>query len=367
MKREYPRYGSKTAGLEKQLSVVDAGVLDQFLAFCSMTAGPKTLYKNRRNLLHFRDVLEKPFNQITREDVIAFWGLVRLSPYSTPTKISVLKTVRRFLKWFKRDTALIEGLKIERHKYNEEKLNSAALFPQDELLRLISVAERVKDKVLVSIIRDSSTRPDEVRHARWKNVMLDRRAIWLYSLKTTRGRLLPLRSQTIAFLKEWQVAWPFPERTADDFVFPAGSPGKEQREKALSVEAINKIIKRLARKAGISRDVWTYLVRHTQLTHAWKQGIQGPEHDYYAGHVLGSDQKEVYIHLSQDEMVENIRNRLFGENESDDDLSKSTYEERIERLEQQLKQVLQHLQESDEAMTEAVGQFPSPVAKQLKD
>ena len=115
MKAHYPRYGTKGKELERILTPADRELLDAFLAYCSMTAGKGQISKHRRNLLYFRDVVEKPLDSITRDDAIAFWGLLKRAPYEEHTKIAVQKSVKRFLKWHYKDYELVEMLKTRKN------------------------------------------------------------------------------------------------------------------------------------------------------------------------------------------------------------------------------------------------------------
>jgi hypothetical protein len=158
MKDRYPRYNQQTEALAANLTDKDQELLKRFLAYCGITGGPKTLYKHRRNMLHFRDVVEKPLNQITKDDGIAFWGLVKNSPYEEHTKVSVQKTVKRFLKWHYRDYDLIEPLKIKRFKVNKQKLNKAAMLTPDEIRLMMHAAEKLKEKLIVILFWESTAR-----------------------------------------------------------------------------------------------------------------------------------------------------------------------------------------------------------------
>jgi hypothetical protein len=94
--------------LKQALTSRDREILHVFLQFCRMTASEgRVTSKYQRFLLHFRDVVEKPFDSVTKNDAIVFWGLVKNSPYSEHTIIAIRKVVRRFLKWHFRDPEMI--------------------------------------------------------------------------------------------------------------------------------------------------------------------------------------------------------------------------------------------------------------------
>lgn len=68
-------------------------------------------------------------------------------------------------------------------------------------------------------------------------------------------------------------------------------------------------------------------------------------HNLFAGHVKGSAQESVYVHLDASDMREEVLNKVYCINESTPEL-KDYYEERLRRLEEQLSQVVDYLQES---------------------
>ena len=115
MKHHYKRYGRQTDSLEQNLTENDRDILSRFLAHCSMTAGASRLKRTKLYMLQFRDILEKPFDAVTKDDAIQFWGLVKASSYQEHTKIDIKRIVKRFLKWYYRDLDMIEPLTIPAH------------------------------------------------------------------------------------------------------------------------------------------------------------------------------------------------------------------------------------------------------------
>lgn len=115
MKSKYPNYKTHRKSneeLEAHLTTSDGQILTKFAEFCAMTTTQTGVEKSRRYLLHFRDIIEKPLDKVTKEDAIRFWGLVHNAPYQDNTKIDIRKIVRRFLKWHYRDLDMIEPLTI---------------------------------------------------------------------------------------------------------------------------------------------------------------------------------------------------------------------------------------------------------------
>ena len=110
-------------------------------------------------------------------------------------------------------------------------------------------------------------------------------------------------------------------------------------------------MKSLARKAGITRPVNTYLLRHTRLTEIRKLGIQGVEFNKFAGHKPGSKQEAVYVHLDNEDMKQSVIEKVYKI--VDEEVRTRKYEERIRQLEAQLKEVLAYLKNSRQVMIAA--------------
>jgi len=351
MKQEYPHYGSRTPELEKDLTSQDRTVLKDFLRYCAMTAGPNRLAKYRRYLLHFRDIVEKPLDRITEEDAITFWGLVRIAPYEEHTKIAIRKSVKRFLKWHYRDLDMLEKLQIpSTYMVNNEKVNKSTLFTPSELQLMLHQAEKLRDKALLILLYETAGRPQEIRDLKWRDVNWEEREVHLYSKKTKGDRDLPL-NEAIKQLKRWKREWVYPDPEDEDYIFPSIVGSRPDRTRPISVSYINRIIKRLARRVGITRSINTYLLRHTRLTEIRKLGIQGVEFNKFAGHRPGSKQETVYVHLDNEDMKRSVIEKVYKIQEEGD--ATREYEERIARLESQLQEVIVYLKQSRSTMAQA--------------
>lgn len=357
MKREYPRYTVDTEVLKQPLTSRDRDILHEFLQFCRMTASEgRVTSKYQRFLLHFRDVVEKPFDSVTKNDAIAFWGLVKNAPYSEHTIIAIRKVVRRFLKWYFRDPEMIESLKIPANfLVNKSRVNKAALLSEQELQQMLHRADKIRDKCLLVLLYETAARPQEIRDLKWGDINFEKQEVHLYSRKTKDDRDIPI-NEALEHLKRWKTEWVFPDPKYHDYVFPSIIGSRSNRHKPISVAYINTIIKRLAQRVGIQREVYPYLLRHTRLTEIRKLGVQGIEFNKFAGHSPGSKQENVYIHLDNEDMRQSIIKKVYQVKELKTN-ERDTYEDRILLLEgqiaqfkKQLTEVTTYLQESRSAM-----------------
>ena len=349
MKAHYPRYGTKGKELEQILTPADRELLNAFLTYCAMAAGKGQISKHRRNLLYFRDVVEKPLDSITRDDAIAFWGLLKRAPYEEHTKIAVQKSVKRFLKWHYKDYELVEMLKIRKnYLVNKKRINKSTLITPDELRLMLHRSEKIRDKALLVLLYETAGRPQEIRDMKWADINWNEGEVHLYSKKTQCDRDLPIK-EALKHLKRWHDEWVFIDPKNGDFVFPSRVGSHPNRNKPISVAYINRIIKAAAKRAGITRDINTYLLRHTRLTEISKRGVKGTMHNMFAGHVKGSIHEAVYVHLDNDDMKEELLEKVYKIQEVSES-ERGQFERRIDQLEQQLKEVLAYLRKTRQKM-----------------
>lgn len=359
MKAQFPKYGRTGQDIAHTLTAKDNEILEAFLRFCAMSANDETVNRHRRNLLYFRDVVEKELDSITREDAIEFWGLVKRAPYERHTQVSLQKSVKRFLKWQFRDYETLEALKIKKHRVNKRRLNKAALLKPEERLRMHRCAESIRDRALFVTLYETAGRPQEIKDLKWKDVDWDGNEVNLYSSKTENGRSLPVRD-AVKHLKRLHNEGELVDPKGDDFIFPSRRGGGINREKSISVEYINRLIKSLAKRAGVDKNVNTYLLRHTRLTELRKKGVQGKLFRLFAGHVDGSTEEEVYVHLDNDDMKAEVIEKVFEIDEIEPS-EREAFVKRVERLERQLKEVVAYLRDSRSVMTAVSSQLVTNV------
>lgn len=355
MKGEYRLYGSDSEGLKSNLTSRDQSVLDGYLRYCATTAGPTKVKDYRRYMLQFRDVIEKPLDQVTCEDAVEFWALVNHSPHEPATKAMIRRTVKRFLKWRYRDIEMLEMLKSPGMPLvNTRKINKSVLFTNDEINRMLHAAERIRDKAILMLFAETGARPQEMRGMRWMDVGWQNEEVQLYSTKTCRGRTLPI-IHAVSYLRHWHDSWAYADPQGSDYVFPALSRANCPRNQPISSSYLNRLIKKLAKKAGIDRRVNAYLLRHSRLTELYKLGVKGIEHNKFAGHSPGSKHQNVYVHLDNSDLKQSLFDNVYNRDEkptvSDQSAQmmstmsqmQAMYQKQIEMMQQQMLQMQQQL------------------------
>ncbi len=352
MKNEYGFYGKSTARLEASLGAGDREILERYLTFCSTTAGPGKIKDYKMYMLQFRDVIEMPLDEITKDDAVAFWALVNHSPHEANTKIMIRRTAKRFLKWFYRDLDMVESLKNGSFVVNKKRINKSTLLKPHEIQLMLHRAEKLRDKVLLVLLYETAARPQEIRDLKWHDINWDENEVHLYSSKKQDDRDLPIQ-EAVKHLRRWKDEWVYPDPHDEDYVFPSAVGPRHVRGKPISVTYIGRIIASIAKKAGIQRPVFPYLLRHTRLTELHRLGVRGLEHNKFAGHRAGSKHQAVYVHLDNDDMKKSVLEKVYNIKENPEE-QVDKYEQEIKDLKRQLGEVLDYLRGSKEAMQLAV-------------
>jgi len=305
MKKQYPTYGHRTSTLHRKITKEEKSVLSDYEKHLSTTASPGKVQQNIKFVLQFRDVVEKPCTKVNRVELETFWGLVKMSEYEYNTKVMIKRGVKRFIKWYYKDLSLIEGLKVGDFKANRKKINKSVLLKPHEIQSMLHAAQTLRDKTLLILLYESAARPQELKDLKWKDIDWDEKEVHLDSSKTERDRDLPIE-ESLLHLRRWKQEWAFPDVIEDDYIFPS-----RWRERKLTTEHVNNIVKKLASRAGIKRNITAYTFRHSRLRDVYISGVKGLEHNKFAGHKEGSKQQGLYTHIDNNDMKEDVLKKVY--------------------------------------------------------
>lgn len=148
--------------------------------------------------------------------------------------------------------------------------------------------------------------------------------IKLTSAKTKQTRELPI-CESIPHLLRLKQEWDYPDRTQNDLIFPGRT-----RDKIMTTAGLNRIIRRIASKAGIKKDLTAYSFRHSRLTDIWNKGVQGFDHNLFAGHKKGSRQTATYVKTDEEDMNAAMLEKVYHIEEIKPEERKKLQDEIIE-------------------------------------
>lgn len=314
MKTEYPKYEKGVINsFKKTLSEEDLEILKDFLKLCSIRAGEGKLQKIERVMLQFLDIIETPIKDIKTDDVNSYLIVLNKCDRSGWTKNECKVYIKKFLKWKFKDLDMIEHFKGETIDISD-KITEKNLLTEEDIQKMLRVAETYKEKAYLFLSFESGARPQEIINLKFSDLDFkdDIVDVTLYSNKTRKTRLFPLK-QSKEHLWNWKENFIYTNRTDKDYIFPA-RPKKDKhgditnRYSPITTTALNKLLRKLAKKSGIKKNVWNYLTRHTRATKLYEE-LPVPIVEKLLGH---SNMYKTYAHISNKKAREEMLSKIYN-------------------------------------------------------
>lgn len=234
-----------------------------------------------------RDIGKSP-EDFTKEEVENY--LISKQHLNQRTRAKILLYLSTFLNQFNK-ADLVPNIKFK--KCLRIKLPEEILTP-DEVKRMIQVADNFRDKALLFMLYETAARKGELLRLKIKHITFDKygAVIILPQGKTVSRRQRII--DAVPDLKKWVGSHP----DRDNPEAPLWVNIKTYKNKTLSGAALKIKIKVLGERAGIKKNVYPHLFRHSRLTEMAKQGFNEAELRIFAGWSGDSTMPKVYIHLS---------------------------------------------------------------------
>lgn len=155
-----------------------------------------------------------------------------------------------------------------------------------EIQAMFNVCENKKHKVILALLYSCSLRVSELINLKWEHIDRPRMIIHIIQAKGGKDRQVGLNDILIKLLEDY-----FKEYKPKEYVLNG------QTSLQYSDRSVGEVIKQLAKKAGINKDVYTHLMRHTSATHMVENGVDINLIQKILGH--GSVKTtNIYLHIS---------------------------------------------------------------------
>lgn len=288
----------------------------------------QVIYATR--LLPVCEMMEgKAFSEATEQDLRALWVKIQAKHKNEGTREIFRVCLKRLYKQLEGNgeeyPAKIKWLKPPRGK-KKPTVKPADLLTAEEREAIISACDSSRDKCLLSLMCEMPLRIGEIASMTIGGVCFDEKCATIYSIGKTGARTRPF-VKSIPALREWLSIHPRKnDKNAPLFCViqtQTSNPRKEgkreikktkrsKRGDPLQYNAFVKIIKGAAKRAGITRRVWTHLFKHTVYTKLRREGTPQTIVENLAGHIPGSKMAKVYDGISDMDSINFYRDK-FGE------------------------------------------------------
>jgi len=245
---------------------------DRMMVSLSMAKATRLLHL--RTLLSLSRMLGKNWKDVTRHDIDELVYSI-MKKYSsgdgqeTNTSSDHKKILKIFFRWFKlgsRDFTEVgdpEETKQVRIKKVKDKIIREDLITESDLTRLLyACKENQRDRAFIDCQSEAGTRPGEILNLLIKHVKFDDYGAVLHVDGKTGTRTVRL-IRSAPNLSKWLDVHPFRDNPESPVWIMLA---KKQSGKMLSYAAANKVLKRRADIAGLSKRVHMNLFRHSEAT-----------------------------------------------------------------------------------------------------
>lgn len=282
--------------------------LSEFLAYVLTEKGlaSHTLSAYERDLKQFLDFCNAKKLDPLRVDLaqlrtyLAHLRSLEMSPRTLARKCSALRQFYKFLFREKKVASDPSELLLVQVKHKRLPKHLSV----KEMFHIISMAEgdsdvSLRDRALLELWYASGTRISEIAALQVSDLDFKSRTLRVLG-KGNRERLIPVAEEALSWCRKYMEVRHEWVRTSNLngfsglFLQPNGV--------GLNRQSIWKLVKKYSKKAGIKRNVWPHMIRHSFATHVLRNGADLRVVQEMLGH-RSIITTEVYTHLD----IENLK------------------------------------------------------------
>lgn len=151
---------------------------------------------------------------------------------------------------------------------------------------MFTACENTKHKVILTLLYATGLRVSELLNLKWEHIDRSRMVINVIQGKGKKDRQVMLPPNIITLLEKYWF-----EYKPKEYILNGQFTLQYSQTSVLSV------VKELAKRAGITKDVYTHLIRHCCFTHMYENGVDIYALQKLAGH-SSAKTTAIYTHIS---------------------------------------------------------------------
>jgi len=160
---------------------------------------------------------------------------------------------------------------------------------KEEVQRMFDVCENLKHRVILAILYSTGIRSEELISLKWSHVDRSRMIINIIGGKGKKDRQVGLSKSIIPLLENY-----WREYKSQEYILNGQFPKINLK---YSKTSVRNVLKQLAERAGINKNVYTHLMRHNCFTHMVENGVDINLIQRLAGH-SNVKTTAIYTHIS---------------------------------------------------------------------
>ncbi len=254
-------------------------------------------------------MLGKPFNTMNRDDIVELMSKVTVGKrkdgieWSENTKRDFRVVFKRYYQWLKGyiDSEYPEEVKwIQTWLKNKVTKRPEDILNQEDIMKLANATENIRDRAFILTIGESGMRIGEFLTLKMKSLEFtdDGCDMKIISEKSLTARTVPVFTSVPA-LRDWINI--HPQKDNQEAYLWVNFAGKR-----LAYGVVQRNLKRLSERCGITKRVNNHAFRHASATEDAKYLTENLLRQKY-GWSRTSDMATFYIHLSPDDLRRKIK------------------------------------------------------------
>ena len=233
----------------------------------------------------FLDGLGKPVENALRDDIITFLAKKKEANVSNATLSLAYSALNNFFHKFLH-RKIMEDIKVPK---KAKKLPT--VLSQDEVKALINATKAKRNRLVVEFLYSTGTRVSECVKIKTVDLDIKQKIARISSGKGNKDRIVVLSNEWIKHWKKYSKH----RKAKSEFVF------SKKNGKQLSVDTVQRIVRKAAIKAGIERHVTPHTLRHSFGTHLLEAGENLRNIQELLGHSNLST-TQIYTHVSTEKL-----------------------------------------------------------------
>jgi len=227
-------------------------------------------------LKHFEKVATKP-SEISAKQITEYLG--KLNNHAAH------KAALCAIKYFYSEVGH-QPRKLDNVKFPKKNYKLPIVLSQDEIQRMFTACTNTKHKVILTLLYSTGLRVSELLNLKWEHIDRSRMVINVIQGKGKKDRQVMLPETIIPLLTKYWL-----EYKSKEYILNG------QFTLQYSQTSVLAVVKDLAKRAGITKDVYTHLIRHCSFTHMYENGVDIYSIQKLAGH-NSAKTTAIYTHIS---------------------------------------------------------------------
>ncbi|MCX8181252.1 MAG: tyrosine-type recombinase/integrase [Thermofilaceae archaeon] len=256
--------------------------------------------RSQRTIKTFKSLLEKfidylgnkHVSEVSTWDIDFFLAKLRENGYKERSVYTAAVAVKRFMEYL--------GLRgnIQGFELPKRPSDLPRYLKPEEVHEIINAASNLRDKLIVSILFCTGVRVSELVGIELSDINMDERSIRVKG-KGGKERVIFFDTRTRDLLTRY-----IKEIEGDGYLFPGRKGGH------IHYVTVERIIQRLARKAGLKKKITPHILRHSFATYSLSCGMDVREIQELLGH-SSLRTTQVYTHIVRRKLLEDYR-KVWG-------------------------------------------------------